>query len=268
MISYTLNSPHYDYQGGGISPTSFQTVTTTEDKFYQTFDKTVDMIDPTGLISGAMDLLGMGPDDWATEVEPRMRKYVSDRIADGREKYLNNASLSDVQRLTYYDAYLSSYSEYKLDQAKGYDSSNSINGAKLISSLFMEEVQRLRIAVSQNFNVSVVTKDVSSLGLTDFNGDSFTKEVLRYGRTVTYGEYSLKRTKEPVQTVDVTGKPLTDVGTGVPTTDVNIPTDSPYFEDKPKENEGSFNWLYVIIPAVVVGVWKLGEFLIKKIKKK
>lgn len=267
MISYALDTIPVENYGGGVSPTSFQTVTTTEDKFYQTFDKTVDMIDPSGLISGAMDLLGIGPDDWATEVEPRMRKYASDRIADGREKYLNNTSLSVVERLTYYDAYLSSYSKYKLDQAKGYDSSNSINGAKLISSLFMEEVQRLRQAFSQNFKVSVVTKDVSSLPLTDFNGDPFTKEVLRYGRTVTYGEYSVNRTKEPVQTVDVTGNPVTDVGTGLPTTDVNIPTDSPYFEDKPKENEGSFNWLYVIIPLAVGVLYKLGQWAYKKLKK-
>ncbi|CAM1354873.1 hypothetical protein [Tenacibaculum ascidiaceicola] len=259
MISYTLNSPHYDYQGGGISPTSYQTVTTTEDKFYQTLDNTVNMINPSGLVSGAMDLLGIGPEDWAS-VEQRFRGYFDllKQEVDRRLKLVK--SLNDLNEV---DKYISMAATAYADTS-WLSSSNSINGHALVGRLLFELRDAIRAELSKKYKLTAKSGVLYGEQYRDPRGFVF-----GYKGVVNYMVYTDKPVvKEPVQTVDVTGKPVTDVGTGVPTTDVNIPTDSPYFEDKPKENEGSFNWLYVIIPVAVVGLWKLGEYLFKNIKKK
>ncbi|WP_440066693.1 hypothetical protein [Tenacibaculum discolor] len=260
MISYSLNNPTLQYQGGGINPTSFQTVTTTEDKFYQTFDKTVGMVDPTGLVSTALDLLGIGPDDWA-DVEARSKSEVGTIISYGVKKYLQKS----VPDLTGYDKYICADAQYRLDVTKTQSASNSIRRGKLMHSMLLVHIKDFRFKNSNSCDIVLKTMSVQGSGITSYKGVAFNHSFIS---PIEYGYYTKKSTKQPVKPVEVTGKPVTDVGTGVPSTDVNIPTDSPYFEDKPNENEGSFNWLYVIIPAVVVGVWKLGEFLIKKIKKK
>ncbi len=255
------------YQGGGISPTSYQTVTTTEDKFYQTFDKTITMLDPTGVTSVVKDLLGWGPEDWSS-VEERHRSLAESEISYAVNKYVTNSSKPEAEKLTDVDRFLSTVVEYHRIKSTRFSSSNSINAAKLQMSIYQSYLDNVRAKSANYFTITPKTENVSSYNMVGHTGSSLNNVVKG---SVTYMVYKIKpviKTKEPVQTVDVTGSPVTDVGTGLPTADVNIPTDSPYFEDKPKENEGSFNWLYVIIPAAVVGLWKLGEYLFKNKKKK
>lgn len=260
MISYSLNNPTFQYQGGGVTPSSFQKVTSNEDSFYQTLDNTLNMMGPVGsLVDGAMNLLGIGSEDWSS-VETRFRGYFDllKQEVDRQMKLVNN--LND---LTEVDKYLSMAATAYSDTSY-WKSSNSINGHALVGKLLFQLQESLRSELSKSYKLTPKSGVLYGEQYRDPRGFVF-----GYKGVVNYMVYSNKPvTKDPVQTVDVTGKPVTDVGTGLPSTDINIPTDSPYFGDKQKENEGSFNWLYVIIPAVVVGLWKLGEYLFKNIKKK
>ncbi|WP_047788775.1 hypothetical protein [Tenacibaculum mesophilum] len=268
MISYNFDYPTSEYRGG-VSPKSFQMVTTAEDTFNQTFDKTVNMIDPTGLVSTVLDTFGIGPRKW-----PEVQKYEDSEwqgdLNFAINKYLKDNSLSPEERLTAFDRWVSSYRQYNVEIQSRFKASNSINGRKYRITQIDAYLQSFRNAQKTNYVLTPKTEDVRKYNHTNrrytVKGSSLNPWLKQ---PVTYMVYSVKpRTKTPVKPVEVTGKPVTDVGTDIPTNDVNIPTDAPYFEDKPKENEGSFNWLFVIIPVAVIGLWKLGEYLFKNKKKK
>ncbi|WP_417801097.1 hypothetical protein [Tenacibaculum sp.] len=256
MISYSLNTAPIAYNGGSILPTSYQTPTSTEGAFYQTLNNTLSMIDPTGVVSTVTNLLGIGPDSWAS-VESRFRTYF-EAIKQEVDRRLNSAnSLAD---LTDADRFLSVATAIYADTSY-WDSENSIKGHALVGSLLKELQDGIRQQLSKSYQLTPKS-DTSYPGVYKDPKQNFI-----YGNkgAITYMVYTNKsETRDPAQTIDVNGNPIQNVGT---TPDVKIPTDSPYFEDKPKENESSFNWLYVIIPAVAFGLWKLGEWAYKKLKK-
>lgn len=273
MISYSLNNHVLQHQGGGVNPRSFQTVTTSEDTFNQTFDKTINMIDPTGIVSTVLDTFGIGPREWSEVQQYEENEWQGD-LNFAINKYLKDNSLSPEERLTAFDRWVSSYRRYNVVRQKDFKSSNSINGRKYRLTLIDAYLESFRNAQKSNYVLTPKTEDVRKYNHTNrrytVKGSSLNPWLKQ---PVTYMVYTVKPrtdkpvTKDPVKPVEVTGKPVTDVGTNIPTTDVNIPTDAPYFEDKPKENKVSFNWLFVIIPVAVVALWKVGEYAYKKLKK-
>ncbi|WGH76134.1 hypothetical protein P8625_02910 [Tenacibaculum tangerinum] len=242
---------------GGITPT------TLEDNFYSTLDSVLGSIPGGSLVSGAMDFIGMGPREWSEVQEYEQNEWNLD-LQYAQEKYLNNTSISLENRLSMFDMYLNAYIQYNVERQDDFKSSNSIKGRQYRITLVKETLSNFRSNLSLNYNASPLTENVTKYDIRNRNKTSLLKWI---SVPITYNVYTPKTSMQPVQSVDISGSPVQNVGTPITSNDVSIPTDSPYYGNSSQNNETPFNWLFVIIPAVGAGLFYLGKVLYKKFKK-
>ncbi|WP_271404995.1 hypothetical protein [Tenacibaculum soleae] len=205
-----------------------------------------------GLVTGLIDSLGFGPDDWETEVAPKAAPYVQGRIDYATAEILQNKNIPLSQRLTKMDAYISACKYYQDNIYRDHEASNSINLAGLKSSMFDTYLKEFRKINSNNFHQNSVTKDLKFYNFTTPSGKPFTYP---YGSVVTYVDYSAKNSN-PKTSVKPTSS--------IPNVATSFTGSSGASNNEVDNQEISKYWYLLLIPFVVYGVVEL----FKKLKKK
>lgn len=164
--------------------------------------------DVIGAVSGFVDFIGgiFGGVDFEKDVKPKIINRTKNRIGHAKGYYLGDNSLEPALRLTKADAYLSWTIHWiKIDRNKRLKSAAWKKGYDMWVQMLEEWLKQLRTAVSQEFNVSVQTKDVRG-----YNIINHLNEPAKYphGSNIPHGIYTKKTAKEIAVVQRQNGVPL------------------------------------------------------------
>lgn len=207
------------------------------------------------VIDGTLNLLGIGPDDWA-DVEARTRAEVVTIIEYGQNKYFKDATVSDyANALTEFDRYIMSDAQYRLDVTKSQTASNSINRGKLMYELLHEYINNFRTSLTDKFTYVLTSGRVQGSGITSYKNAVFNHSFID---SIKYASYTVKAGGSNLD------GDISSITAFVPS---SIPTDSEYLGGDEAESTSKFNWLFVVIPVAVVAIGMGVKWLYKKFKK-
>lgn len=250
QLSYNIN-PSVLPSGGGTSTFGGGSVmpnfssTSLETQAINTGKQILNAIPFGGVISSIGDLLGIGPEDWAS-VESRFKGFYQ-QIENEAKRRLNLAKT--LEDITDVDKYLATASMNYSD-VSGWDSANSKNAHALVGSMIDKLLQTLRSEFKSLYNYTARTSSNEGTPYKDPRGFVYERK-----NQFSYFEYSAKNSK-----------PKTSVKPTKTTTNLTASfTDSVSSVNNEVHTEESFKyWYLLLIPFVVYG----GVQLFKKLKKK
>lgn len=161
--------------------------------------------DVVSAVAGIADFIGgiFGGVDFEKDVKPKIINRTKNRINHATSYYLGDSNLDPALRLTKADAYLSWTIHWiRIDRNKRLKSEAWKKGYDMWVKMLEEWLNQLRISVSQEFDVSVQTKDLRQYSIINHLNEP---AKFPHGSNIPHGVYTKKLQSQQATKVGARG---------------------------------------------------------------